>query len=920
MKKIFLLLSLLLSPAIGEEFTISDLSGGMYSNASINKIPDNAAILLQNVFTDVQPIAIERNGFEKRDSTVLGDTKAVEGLWEFRDNSGNEWIISYSSNSFYRNIIGNTPTKFGLTTTVTQIPECASNLGKFMCVNGTDEAWTFDGTSTATVSGAPLGRLIVAWRNRFVISNIPNNQSTVRFSEDGDETNWTLGGNATDPFSIEIGGANDGFNVTCMWGSYLDNLIIARKRDVWAMAGFDQLDVVTRNVSDEVGCIQNGSMREFDGSLLFLSDRGMEEMRGSVITHISEPIRDLTDIIVSNTSSERSNVQTSQSDFSAGTSSTSGWTSAGIVSGAVQLSTTAAIDDFVDTIKSDFDAGTLTNLISPSVNLYLSTSSVNSERSGGSFSNSFNCTAPYYMASQVFDNTGATNWVATSYGMDLASVGSPSDGTLELWTDSSNTPGTLLKSNTVDVDDLNPTNPAFVSFTLNPPIQITTQKAWVILKHSGCDASNHIRGQFASGSIYNASSNGTAIISGSWLNAQANGHKFSTSGNIVSQSFDVGFETTTWLWRWGTLTATESLNGETISYEVQSATSSTGSFSTLDSVSNGGTISDNTPTRRFIRYKASFTTTDTSTSPVISDVTITNSSRIRPTAVFTSQVFSIGSLITSWSPVSITDNITGNASIAYQFNSTASADINDFTESAWEDIVSGGVPTIATNTYAAFRATFTITASTETAILYEFVTTWSEGGILQPLRSWNHSRRYWLSYTTATASDSRNDRILVYQRNRTWTLLNGINAASFATWRDNLYFGDSTDTGLVYKYGVGNNDNGSAIQSIVETKSYDLGNFSFQKSFRNLYLNFNGNASFTGTFDVDYYLDSSDTEISLGTMNHSRVLPTHYRKMPFPISNRLEGQEIRYRIVKNDQTDRLKLFDLTTVFDLKRRR
>ena len=92
----FFLLPLLSLSAPAADFEILDLSGGMWSNPSANKIPNNAAPLIQNFYTDIETIANERNGYIKRDTTVLGGTQAVTGLWEFVDNTGQEFIISFS--------------------------------------------------------------------------------------------------------------------------------------------------------------------------------------------------------------------------------------------------------------------------------------------------------------------------------------------------------------------------------------------------------------------------------------------------------------------------------------------------------------------------------------------------------------------------------------------------------------------------------------------------------------------------------------------------------------------------------------------------------------------------------------------------------------------------------------------------------
>lgn len=335
-------------------FTITSLSAGMYSFPSENKIPDNAVSYIQNFYTDIQPLVVERNGSTRRDSTILGGGTGanVTQLARFVDASGNEWIISFSSQTFYKNTIGNTPTAFGLSPTVTTKPRYAINLGKIWFVNGANSLWWFDGTTTGTVAGAPIGTLIVPWRQRLVIGNVTNTQSTLYISGDGDGTDWTVNIFSTSSFTVPIGGANDGENVRCLQGSYLDTLVIGKKYSLWGIAGFSQADYVNRNISYEVGCIEPDTMREKDGTLMWLSTRGMERMNGSSIQPISEPIRDLTDVLVKNTVNQRSNVQTTAQDWGSGTSDNNVYTDTQTSSGDLQLTFPDSFDTFRDGSKS----------------------------------------------------------------------------------------------------------------------------------------------------------------------------------------------------------------------------------------------------------------------------------------------------------------------------------------------------------------------------------------------------------------------------------------------------------------------------------------------------------------------------------------------------------------------------------------
>ena len=176
-----------------------------------------------------------------------------------------------------------------------------------------------------------------------------------------------------------------------------------------------------------------------------------------------------------------------------------------------------------------------------------------------------------------------------------------------------------------------------------------------------------------------------------------------------------------------------------------------------------------------------------------------------------------------------------------------------------------------------------------------------------------------MTMTTTTSGTPILDTILVYQRNRTFTILKGINAASFTRWRDNLYFGDSTgNTGYVYQYDVGNNDDGNNILSLITTKSYDLGFPYRDKDFRKMFIGYLGNFSYGGNYSLTYNIDRSINNSQLGSANMNDYNGQVAAKFPFPISNGpLQGREIQYHLTKYGTGDRLKLYEFRTFFNLK---
>ncbi len=925
MKKL-LLLGLFFSPVFAHstDLHISDLSAGMYSYPSPNKIPDNGAAYIQNFFTDIQPMAVERNGSTLIDANIGSTSKLVAGLWRFVDISGNEWLIEYSSRTYYKHTVGNPPTAFGFGTTTPNIPRAATNLGKIMFVDGVDADWTFDGTTSSQIVSAPIGSLVLAWRTRFVIGDINGAQSTLSFSEDGDETTWALGPNATDPFSILIGGANDGYPIRCM-GIYSDYLIAQRKYDTWAISGFDQSDIQNRNVSPEIGCIEPATARTFDGSYLFLSWRGMEQMTGFQIQPISEPIRNITDILVKNTANQRSNIQTTQADFDAGTISPLGKLSADISPGSVVLSTMAA-QNLADNTTAQFVQGTLVNFstttsYAPLTYVKLTTAT------------QYACNAGATETGEICD-CALTQTFTPQYDFLLSSVTirlsrtaiAPSNQVLTLYaSDGVTVLATLGTLNSSAV----PVTPSLADMVFVTTTTLYNLKANVryVFKLSGTDCTSTAQFSTCPGAsnIYlysyptfnptnpcNVTGEEFDGDSTRELNYSLSGFNNISTATITSRIFDVGFDTHTWLWPWGPLTSVFTATaGSTITFQTQTSADGV-TFDPLVPVAiNAITTST---VQRYLRYQATVGSTAENAIVAISSISIQAGPFISTGGMFTSQLLPIGGAITNWGPVSISD-IQSSGTIVYQFGSTSTASVGAITN--WTNITNGQLPSVPVNPYAAFRSTFSPIDGNAILSLGEFDTSWTEGGTIPAPISILYDRRYWISLTTTSASMPYQNSIYVYQRNHTWTCLKGLNAASFALWRDNLMYGDSTSLGNVYQFDIGNNDNGNAISSQILTKSYDMGSAYQDKDYRRTYLTFLGGN--TGTFSLGFVNEQNPITYTLANSNMNDGVGQVFEKYSFPLDGSvpIHGRELQYVVTKSGTGDRLKLFDISLNFAVK---
>jgi hypothetical protein len=297
------------------------ITEGVVTRFSSNLISDSSVQEAINIYFDEDFGIVRRKGFSKYNQSAIGDSESVRGLWDFLSTDGTNFIIALSSNTVYSSIGDNafTPISSLQSFNIDSDFDAIQYLGKFWITNNIDGLYSWDGSGSAvSISSAPVGSLVEGWRNRIVLSGVSGNLSRLYLSEELDGTNWATGGTASgDPVIFSIGGIN-GKPITCMYAGYKDLLIAMTEDDIYAVYGFGQDDFAVRHISREVGCIDDKSIKEKEGNLLFLSRRGLEKWSGTEIQRVSEPIRDLFDIIIENSEDLRFLLDTSQSDFEAG--------------------------------------------------------------------------------------------------------------------------------------------------------------------------------------------------------------------------------------------------------------------------------------------------------------------------------------------------------------------------------------------------------------------------------------------------------------------------------------------------------------------------------------------------------------------------------------------------------------------------
>lgn len=343
-----------------QRYNIPNLTGGIVTRISPHQIPDNSIQDALNVILDENMGITRRKGYDEYNSTAIAGTKKVKLIHPFTASDGVRYMVALSNGSAFE-----TDGDGVFSSAITGITGLSADaeydaipyLGYIWIVNGVDSMRRWDGATASTVATAPIGDKIEGWRNRVIVSGVSGNLSRVYMSEELDGTNWTTGGLAdSDPVILSIGGV-DGKPVKCMYAGYKDLFIMWTEDETYAVYGFGQSDFAVRTISNEVGCIDDKTPKEKDGNLYWLSRRGLERWRGTEISRVSDPIRDLFDDIITNITDNRFLLDTSQADWEEGNTTVAG---AGYPISTTQIP--ASIEPEKNTIEdTDFTQGTVSD-------------------------------------------------------------------------------------------------------------------------------------------------------------------------------------------------------------------------------------------------------------------------------------------------------------------------------------------------------------------------------------------------------------------------------------------------------------------------------------------------------------------------------------------------------------------------------
>lgn len=879
---------------------------GLVTRYASSQINDTCLQEALNVYLDEDAGISRRKGFAKYNTTALPDTDPVRGLWSFRANDGTEYLVALTSQSLLSsNGQGSFVQISGLNgLSATQDMDCSQCLGKLWCVNGSDTMFSWDGSSTDTVSTAPTCQAIDCFRNRVVLGNCSGTLSQLRMSGELDGTDYTIPTTAvsTSPVSLSIGGINDGNKLVGIMGVYQDVLVMGKLDSTYGLYGFDRDDFAVREISREVGLVDNRSAREKQGSLYWLSKRGIEKMTGPSITRVSDPVRDLIDTIIVAGGNSRSVTDTTQADFQAGNIIGSG---AGATMSAT-ISPFNVVPGSWSIVDSSFD-GTKSSCAVVNGALQISTGApfFNSGFENGDFNRWTNVG---WSTSTLGASVSNRSYTAATYPPDGQGAAANISAVVEIYNSGDNS---IMWSSTTHAGN-------FGGMTSNPVlVNVSSQSVeQIYVKAYSGVYSTHVLTSAAFPNWQNGFKYGwthSCYIPGSDrctlifdIEERSDGVAFS-SGIFTRDSYTTNFSTPTWGIFGATFTA--AINGSTITFQTQSSRNGS-SWDSLVSASDTFKILSGQSQQ--IRYVATFKQSISTQVVVVSSVSLEAST----TGYFVGQCRNPGTSISSWGlfQCNLAEN---DGNITFQVSTGATCNDSIQSTSPWTTQTNNSVVNIATTQYVAYRALFSIDSATQTPTLNDCTINWNEGTSRPSVSAEVYRERYYLAYTSGTSGTVANDHIAVLDSRDQWVLHDAPNCSALGIYNRKLYCGDSGSSGRVYSMDSGHDDDGSAFSSKIKTKDFDMGNTFQKKILKRMYFDMAGipDQSYSITLTPSYTIDASTDTFSLQDIDlnedYSRFIAP---KVPASLDYNTTGRWFNFGLENSGTQGPWKVFGIRAVF------
>lgn len=891
--------------AITRSVEVSSFKRGMDSNSVSHMLHPEAVRLLQNGIVNNDGSVSKRSGYINYNTNVCNDVYSpILELWSFTATDNTKYIVYRTTDTGAGYICAGSAQNFSVisgTVSATAPMYTVNTQGKIWFANGVDQVHTWDGVTYSTVTTAETFKYISEFQGRVVGANTPTKRSSFFLSGYNNGLDWTSGVTKdTSPVEWPIGGTNDGEEITCIFPTYKGQLYFAKRKKLYQFNGYGNATWSLKQLSNEVGCIEQDTVREFNGKLRWLSERGIEEFDGNSINLISYPVDNYLQGIVSGVVSEKSWLQDTGAHWNAGTlSNVSTTTYAG------------SVESKVVNLNVDLTTGTYVNCSTASGVLSIDYKNTDS-----------GITEFPSIGAEVFTDT-TTYWYSLAYdrisgiaGYGLYFYKSPQDYAPYLANatlSASITDGVNYSSATISMSD--GMGGTFV-------LDTSALDKYIVLEVVSCipnpigpgnlclnNTSNYfLRGSSTPFTIkYWDNGAGTTVHPA--FDIVENSPSPIATALYTSNVIDIGSDVIP-----GSIVIS-SISTSTDNYVVYGIAESSDniSYSSFIPVTNGANIP---ASKRYIKFQVAFSIDDitpptTSTQLLsISTVTLAYST----TGYFITQPHNIGENISAWSYYWVDETLSSSTTVPtinyYISTATAEGGLGSFTA-----ISKNAIPSVSTATWVQYKFELIPSIATDTVRVNAMEQLWTEGTYAPKPYAMTYSvnadeYEYWLSFSSAS---NKNNRILVFDENAAPSVFTGINAASLLVHDRVFYAGTSDATGLVYRLKQGSTDAGNNIEFILRTGDLVLTSAQDFKHMRRSIIDLEPSVN-ASELTVGYYIDRGTTKYQLGPVLLNEDVSFITAEVPFKLDLPTDVRTIAMEL-SNTSPDAIRIYRYWLEFD-----
>ena len=931
----FLILSL--SLAFGQDNgivqSVNDFTGGLNTWKAPVLLSDNESPRLQNVILDKSFGVTKRKGYNKRNTTAIGDgSTRVDSVYQLETSGGTRYCVAFSSTNGYSGTNAcQTFSSFVSTLTRNNNVNCEGFQDRLYCVNNQYNFY-FDGTNDYPISTLPANSdFIRVHRNRCFAAGNSTNPSRLFWSNLSDCATWTT---ASDWVDVQ---PEDGDVITAIGPPIFDMLPIYKKFSTWALKGTGPNSFVVVNISRNIGAKNHRSIANFKNVQLFDSvgpnggQPGIYAFNGIVVEEASKKLRNEIDNLDTFKANSGRYLIDTKDDFDSGNFDPYSMSSSR-ESGFMQSSYTA----FSDTAGSDWASGTFVDVDTTSLPGFLIpakstvTAVVWEQYEDGDVSASPPWTAEDGCTHTVTSFNGSNAAYSTCFGQNyIGYMTTPATATYGVWQFdiAEQGSGTSANSGVPPAWDFCFVYGGSVTYCLAIYGQTDGKFKASIMKNGSAIASTaegaitinedtrytvkivktstgSIQCALAGTQFLTAQDNAATTSTKLRLGIKANtvgifynvdniyipGHML--AGTVTSRIWDTYISTPTW----GSFDAIVSSGAgsgsgamSTLTFQVQASTASDGGgFEALVSQTNNWVSS--AAKRRYHRYVGTFgaNAISTATARLFSvDISAASTGTWTSPELFLSNNISAG----GWGLFQTDQTTTGNGTLVYAIR--ASTYSGGTANAVWSAISANASISISTGAYFQVMSTNTVTAASETARFNSLNINWAEGSQAISGTGAVFNGRY--HYGAQSFNGSQNDVMYVLDDNGAWTKWTGVQPAFLNVVNQNFVMaGSSTSSGgFIYKLYEGDSDDNGAIQAIYETKDFVGKSIQNIKAVDRIYVvHASSNTTLTTDLLANGGLTSKSYSVNLST-------GTSYAVKPIVVTPYVIGNTFRIRISNN---------------------